>query len=70
MATNSQLEKWCADIYALIDAGEQDVDALIRKHGKMSTLMALKVLEDTKKIIRAHNTVWIPGKRQFFGSPF
>ena len=71
--TTEQVAKWCADVLALIDAGEMDVDTIIAKRGgaRMSTLVAIQGLIDSDTIIRAGNTVWRPGKRTFnFNSPF
>jgi 3-hydroxyacyl-CoA dehydrogenase len=72
VATSEQLTKWSAEVLALIDAGVDDVDTIIKKRSgaRMSTLMALRQLEACKTITRAGNTVWRTGKRQFFGSPF
>lgn len=74
MATEQQLQVWTDKVLAIIDGGEQDVNAIIKKQGRLSTLVALENLVLTKTIIRAGNTVFRPGQRQFFkpvpGSPF
>lgn len=71
MATREQLTKWSTEVLALIEAGMDNVDEIIRKrHSRMGTLMAINLLLECKKIVRAGNTVWVPGKKQFFGSPF
>lgn len=61
MATTAQLEKWAAEVLALVDKGVDDVDDLIAKRrARMSTLMALNALCAAGRLIRSGNHVWRP----------
>jgi transposase len=70
--TNEQLQRWCTSVLAIVDSGEQNVDEIIRKrgHARMSTLLALRALQQQGIIVRQSNTVFRPGQKISQEAPF
>jgi hypothetical protein len=56
MATVAQLEKWSAEVMALVDNGWHDVDAIIKRtNRKWGTLAAIKHLCNLGVLLRYGN---------------
>ena len=57
--TQDQLARWCASVLELIAGGHHNVDDIIkaRKGARMSTLVALKHLQQIGSVARYGNTV-------------